>query len=452
LTAHTTVELDPPTTLLGQLQRGLGRGQLTPRRTKAGASELVHCVTHDPRWDRQVEERAGYYAQLAVLLVVEVDSFAAAVRAGDPERGDGSLASDVLMEMALRGRADALSALRAELRHEGWLLALESLANGEERHGRSLIGDDDLRVVAGRDAASLRSAVRTQGALPWCRWAERASALASFLAPDSAAPGRPPLRALDPQMSTEDLLAIDDPGQWSRVAELLTPRTDAGSVALMLDAARSGARTAQLAACQVLGRQSRQDLLDEFRAMWADPGFDRRRMAPVLRYLEALPPEVTLPHAREWQTREGAAATASDAILARHAEPEDRAPIETSLSSALAEQAMYRACSMVEALGVIGDDRSTDILVAAFERSPYSWIRHRVLDALAGCDSDALDALATEALWDCDLKAREVGATSSPETPACRGRLREIERDPLEEREVRDAAAHRLANSPSLNP
>ena len=65
-------DLDPPETLRGQLQRGLGRGYLHVQRhgLDHGADHevLLHCILYDPRWDRQVEERASYYAGLALLL------------------------------------------------------------------------------------------------------------------------------------------------------------------------------------------------------------------------------------------------------------------------------------------------------------------------------------------------------------------------------------------------
>ncbi|MAQ14968.1 MAG: hypothetical protein CMN30_09260 [Sandaracinus sp.] len=138
--------LDPPETLLGPLQRGLGRGYLAATRGGVGEHALLHCILHDPRWDPQLEERASYYAELAIELRLAVDPLAPAIREGGPA-GSGGLAADVSMEMAVRGRADALEALRAELRHEGWLLALDALARAEWQYGRTLLEPQDVRFL-----------------------------------------------------------------------------------------------------------------------------------------------------------------------------------------------------------------------------------------------------------------------------------------------------------------
>ncbi|MCA9614763.1 MAG: hypothetical protein R3B99_14715 [Polyangiales bacterium] len=132
------VVLDPPESLLGQLQRGLGRGYLACVRDKR-ADALLHGIHSDPRWDRQGEERAAYYAKLALALRVDVTPMANAVQEGDVRDGRGALAADVLLEMAVRGRDDALDALRAALRHDGWSLALLALDEAEPRYGRRLL-------------------------------------------------------------------------------------------------------------------------------------------------------------------------------------------------------------------------------------------------------------------------------------------------------------------------
>jgi hypothetical protein len=63
---HLTLRLANPTSLLGQLQRGRGQGYiraLEADRTEVHAA-LIQCITHDPRWDSQLESRAWYYAEL----------------------------------------------------------------------------------------------------------------------------------------------------------------------------------------------------------------------------------------------------------------------------------------------------------------------------------------------------------------------------------------------------
>jgi hypothetical protein len=60
------IALAPSDSLLGMLQRGRGLGDLM---TRDMAPEsvwplLVECITHDPRLDRQCEDRADYYAKI----------------------------------------------------------------------------------------------------------------------------------------------------------------------------------------------------------------------------------------------------------------------------------------------------------------------------------------------------------------------------------------------------
>ena len=58
----------------GRLQRGLGSGyQWAVGEGRVIAADLVAaCVRDDPRCDRQLDDRAGYYARLALELGVQV--------------------------------------------------------------------------------------------------------------------------------------------------------------------------------------------------------------------------------------------------------------------------------------------------------------------------------------------------------------------------------------------
>jgi hypothetical protein len=94
--------LAPPDTDLGLLQRGRGAGWLRAARSPAGADLLLACVARDPRWDRQVEPRGDYYAQLALHLSVPPSALPAVA---DPD--DDWLRREVLQGMAARGSAAA---------------------------------------------------------------------------------------------------------------------------------------------------------------------------------------------------------------------------------------------------------------------------------------------------------------------------------------------------------
>src|SRR5919202_1510768 len=82
----------PADTLLGQLQRGRGRGFVRALREDVSVVRplLLECVTHDPRWDRQIESRSDYYAALIMHTAMSLDPFDAYLHAlsgaaaGDP--------------------------------------------------------------------------------------------------------------------------------------------------------------------------------------------------------------------------------------------------------------------------------------------------------------------------------------------------------------------------------
>jgi hypothetical protein len=67
-TDEDEVQLAPPDSLLGQLQRGRGAGYLWALTEPPATVHplLIECITHDPRWDHQIEQREDYYARLAV--------------------------------------------------------------------------------------------------------------------------------------------------------------------------------------------------------------------------------------------------------------------------------------------------------------------------------------------------------------------------------------------------
>jgi len=73
--------LSPPDTRLGAIQRGLGRGFRQVAQGGAGArDDLLYCIVRDPRWDKQVDQRAAAYAQLMIRLSCSWDPLEARLR------------------------------------------------------------------------------------------------------------------------------------------------------------------------------------------------------------------------------------------------------------------------------------------------------------------------------------------------------------------------------------
>ena len=444
------VERAAPDTLLGALQRGLGRGFLGALEARA-ASEVLACVLDDPRWDRQLERRASYYGQLGVLLRIDVAPIAAALRA-DGERGQGALAADVLAHMAWRGDERALDALRGELDHEGWLHVLEAVDEVQA----PLV--DPLEYITRRSDEELEAAVAQTAALPWQRWATSMPRLERWLpAPSDPEVSRPPAAKADTSMSTEELLRIAEPRNRKRILNVLDRRNDAASVAALEAAAQGSEAEARFTAYRALTARGHAALLPVVVAELndvvppAERSPERRRLRALMRhYLLGMPGAQTMPLAREWFDGRPHLAVIAERIYARHAEAADRSFVEKTLRECLAREENYRACSMVEALTRIGDVRSSNTLVQAFESITYAWARPRVLEALAACASPALGQLAQEALWDCEFDVR-LFAGRHANVRENHVRLVEMRDDIYEYIEVRDAArAHLEAATSAL--
>lgn len=101
-----------PDSLLGMLQRGRGRGYTRALVTRGADAVVLECIAHDPRWDRQTEERESYDARLVLDLGIPVSEIPL-----DPDDADvtAGLAFGVLVELAGRGSAAAATVLRANL-------------------------------------------------------------------------------------------------------------------------------------------------------------------------------------------------------------------------------------------------------------------------------------------------------------------------------------------------
>ncbi|WP_256176857.1 hypothetical protein [Kitasatospora aureofaciens] len=76
--------------------------------------------------------------------------------------------------------------------------------------------------------------------------------------------------------------------------------------------------------------------------------------------------------------------------------------------------------------------------------TPHSYERAAYLEALAAVAPAGVDEVYVECLWDCEAEARLLGVEHAPERAEVRERLAYLRDDPMEESEVREAAAVRL--------
>jgi hypothetical protein len=159
---------------------------------------------------------------------------------------------------------------------------------------------------------------------------------------------------------------------------------------------------------------------------------------------------VTLPLARRWFDEPWPLSLAAEAIFVRHATGADRPALEAAGVTALAAGAMYRLCSVVDALGGIGDAASIAFLCDVCHHVPYSYARTHALEALRPhADVDRVRALLTDALWDCEAGAYAVACeVVDPTATDVRARLAELATDPREDADIREDARRRLAGEP----
>jgi hypothetical protein len=124
----------PADTLLGHLQRGRGRGFVRALREDVSVVRplLLDCVTHDPRWDQQIEPRSDYYAALILHTAMPLDPCDAYLHAlsGTAAGHPNDLVLETMCALATRGHAPAITIVRDYLDYGAcWEIAFEALAN-----------------------------------------------------------------------------------------------------------------------------------------------------------------------------------------------------------------------------------------------------------------------------------------------------------------------------------
>lgn len=468
--ARSDAELEDPQTRLGQLQRGRGAGFLSALAAgEAAIADVLTAAAFDPRWDRQIESRAGYYA--ALLHALGADPHPLAVRIAEigarteDDAWDAWLPIDVLVRLAERGDA-AAAGLLADAVAGGplWRACLDAVADvgGEALLRRTIpttaihqlvarVLAEDLAGAIGEPDDPLTPWLSEVPALRFVAGRDPASAPRTLDGPIERVAGRIriPRPAVDASMSTEELLAHTEPAALRFVVALLDERRDAATTARLVRAADESNPRQALAALAALGRRGWPGFVDlaegHLRALTAAPPGVGRRDPMFLgysRYLAALPPDVVLARARGWFHEAWPLGNVGQDVLAQHATEDDLPLLHTAGAAALAAGEMYRLCSILEALTTVGSARSLELLCAAYESVPYSWARRRALEGLARLPGEtSAQAAMHEALWDCEEQSRGLACAHVDRAlPGVRSRLRALADDPFEDAGVREAA------------
>ena len=423
--------LADPSDPLGMLQRGLGSGFLWALDADRAVAQalLVHCVFNDPRWDRALDDRDDYHATLALDIGLDLAPLDAWLKySGDEDRETAHDILAVLGRMAIRGHGEASRALREYVAYgAAWPRAIECLVGDADTIGARPWPE----VVAELDKVVLER-FPTQDALdealagidprerPWSLWSVENPQIARALALDHghAAPvnraWRPRERQRKPrEMSTAELLAIEEGSRWTQIAEELIERTSPDDVTLLVAAANDPEVAMRRAAILALGHQGRREVLAiaEANTHQAERG---KLQGAIALALEAMPLSQTraLAHdwlsAQDWTRRRKAAG-----MLAAWAEDEDVAPARDALARELdrgIDGDVYVICSLAEALGRCPMHGPFDELTRAYAEIPYSYGRRYVVAALAASDPTFAGDHAVECLWDCEAETRRLAA------------------------------------------
>jgi hypothetical protein len=194
-------------------------------------------------------------------------------------------------------------------------------------------------------------------------------------------------------------------------------------------------------ALRVLGLRGDTTPLDAVETVLASEEIGTGRAA-AWHYVSALPPEISLPLARQWLVKDDGRSGVAGGVLAEHAELSDTSAVRRVLSRAVD---YYTICDLVTVLGRLPEGGPYPELATVYLGSAYSYARMRAVRAMAATDPSFAETWAEECLWDCEDVSREIGARYVSLTARTVERLRELASDVHEDSAVREAAAARLA-------
>ena len=455
------------------LQRGTGAGYLAALRAPRAKVHdiLFDCITVDPRWDWQVEDRAGYFAGLFEDLALPAARLAEWIEANDDPSEDTMRASpavDVLSVLAARGYPGARGPWLRYLSGGtwwhwacGWLeggdLALLSVA-ASAISARSLVSpdhEDEIQNLPRALVATLAAGTGVAAELARTVIADRENWRLS----------QADLTDLPVESLSECLVDAVDGVSWLDVGkELARRRVPFREVAHWVEL--SGPRTRRQATLDPL--QSRwmwpslaalfafHDRIDpdivevaatvvRRRYRWGDARRSIQREAK--RALAAQPAALEL--AREWRTSPAARLRdASSIVMKQQATVEDIPHIIPVLGRPFTGGSHYAIDTALDTLLRLVPHGPFAGVESIYRRANMSCTRQRAVKLLAATVPDFGATLAFECLWDCEADARiQAIEHVSLAIPGATERLAWLANDPCESEDLRAKAAARLAST-----
>ncbi len=476
---NTTI--NPADSLLGQLQRGRGLGYLRALQEKPSSVHplLVECITRDPRLDTQVETRAGYYARLCASTQIDISPIGEylSTNPGDHLDSEALLAVATLGVLAQLGdnstglSAAAIAILRDYVAYGvKWDAALQQLAElPEEAATEGLAHVLCARFETGvhMEAASVYG-LFSDPALNtlWDRWERQHECITRLLGA-----AREEMRSWESHrqrvaqpdyktMSVEELLTTVDARNRRHIEKILLSRLRHSEVPLYAAALNGDNVFAWYVAFQCLAALRRAgdfyalaiQKATSFVGSAEISGVRGPKLGAIKRLLNELPPETTLPLARQWfDSPIWQVQLIGRGILEEHATTEDLPRLRTFISDELGrgdprEVDVYGVCSALDALSHLPNIGQLPEVEAAYAESAYSFARLRAAKAMReNAPVWFSETYAVECMWDCEEEARGLGCESvSLRYPDAIERLQAIVDDTSEDQYVREKAAERL--------
>jgi hypothetical protein len=443
--------------LLGKLQRGRGAGFLaTCQEIPAKIWPLlVECITQDPRLDKQIESRSGFYAALATETGMELKPLATYLREHDDIDQSGwntTLTVFTLGSLAKRNYQNAVEILRDYVAWGNWwnwaiyeLVAtqnLEAWANLDEVFCKRFGSDESIKEELGWFFAD------DDPGKTWCKQNVRLRQFADSL--------RQPMKPVEDRdynsLSVAEMLRLvgKDARVRGKLRKAIVNAVKPDDFEFLLSQISVAEPDRSQIALAGLAKLANPTMFDWLRNFWSNnpemPGVLRRWAKEAM---SSLPPAQTLPLAREWLNHnDWHFRLLAEDLMECHATPDDVPRLRQEIAVALADgdNQAYRLCNLIEAFKHLPGLGRIPELESVFVEFRYSYGRRRAAEALLATDRDFfVRTYAQECLWDCEDTTRALGCAAVDLTDKVTSeRIKQLSTDVWEDELVRNAAAKRL--------
>ncbi|WP_410634872.1 hypothetical protein [Amycolatopsis sp. cmx-4-83] len=411
----------PAKSLRGALQRGCGAAGAWVAAHPVAPELVVDCVRRDYRWDRQVDERTVYLVRLVLDVELSIDPVVDQLwRAGRNTGYAGNRfgqSVEVLAALARTGVTAAVDALcQYVCEGERWVEVLQAVAG----HWPGEWWDDLAPIVAGRAANASPEDV-FPGREPWSRWAGSDRRIDVLIQR-----ARPPVDWRCPSL----------PHRGAPVSGLLSLLADPDAPSETLSAVlHEFARH----------RDPERRLLDVADQLAARP--DARAIG-LVHALTKLGPQIVR-HARQWaRSPSHPLWWRAVVMLTEHGDAADVPALLDALDRLDSDKDEWCGYDdLARGFARLGVTESAPRLRSLWRQSPHSYERTAYVNALLTLDPDSTRQWLPDALADCEGGVRVLAARHAPLTGEVRRQLGRLRDSLIENADVREAAAERLASA-----